>query len=310
MFKMLLVVALLWTTAIPGQTAPTDKAFGPQGQTPAKHIRMPQIQGTAKRPVAAIYCDCEGLSLKHPGGVRQGVSVIALVWADGTVVWSENHVSGGPPYFKGNMPVATVSDVLKRVQDPEAGVEFKYIPYLPGGCGVHIAVDCSLRVFTAYSQHELVDETFSKPQSDELAGEDRSLDTLGIAAIRQFQKNWQNTKKDIVGIIPAQGQSIGSIRFVLRERQDEEKGEEATSSGTKKANSLKPRRRKVLGRRGRPTSFGTQQTDYSPLLSAEETDKPAVLRYSRLQSPRRRSDWDRRERGRRLRCPTRPAELF
>lgn len=213
--RILGIVAVLTSVPTVAETQSSVKNLDPQGAVPASSIRMPEIQGVKERPVAAIYCDCEGLSTVPPRAVRRGVSALVVVWADGKVLWSKNRVSGGPPYFRGCVPCELVTHVIARVERPEAGVKFVYIPYRPGGCMVRIAVDTPSKAFSTFSQHELFHDTFNSG-GDALTEKSESLEVTGDSAIRQFRENWRNTKECILSVIPAQGERIGNVHFVLR----------------------------------------------------------------------------------------------
>jgi hypothetical protein len=64
---------------------------------------------TAAEEVVAIYVD---QGLRPSGG---GPKLVLAAWGDGQVVWSQNAVEGGAPYFAGQVPPARVAEALERV---------------------------------------------------------------------------------------------------------------------------------------------------------------------------------------------------
>src|SRR5438552_222597 len=61
-------------------------------------VFMPAQIGEADSPVTAVYYEDWGL---HPRVI--GPQVIVAVYSDGRIIWSSDHLKGGPPYRTGRL---------------------------------------------------------------------------------------------------------------------------------------------------------------------------------------------------------------
>lgn len=50
-------------------------------------------------------------------GSHEGPRLILSVWGDGTIVWSQDGLRGGAPYFESKIAAAEISSMLKRFDD-------------------------------------------------------------------------------------------------------------------------------------------------------------------------------------------------
>jgi hypothetical protein len=83
----------------------TDSACPPESPG------MVNVDGCPMCPLIALYSE------QTDNTVLTGtVDVVALVWPDGTVLWSADSLHGGPPYFRGNMGPRSVGALLSKLQ--------------------------------------------------------------------------------------------------------------------------------------------------------------------------------------------------
>ena len=66
---------------------------------------------TEAESVIAVFTNDWGL------GKSEGPQLIVSIWGDGSVVWSNDHVKGGPPYLASQLNPKNVSDVFKKLTD-------------------------------------------------------------------------------------------------------------------------------------------------------------------------------------------------
>ncbi len=99
-WAMLILVMLL-----PGCQHDTDSAC------PTVSPGMVAVDGYPMRPVIALYTERTDNTI-----LTGAVDVVALMWSDGTVLWSADSLHGGPPYFRGHIGSHGVSALLSRLE--------------------------------------------------------------------------------------------------------------------------------------------------------------------------------------------------
>lgn len=66
---------------------------------------------TDAESVVAIYTNDWGL------GASSGPQLVVCLWGDGSIVWSNDNVNGGPPYFTAQVKPKAVSATFKKLVD-------------------------------------------------------------------------------------------------------------------------------------------------------------------------------------------------
>jgi hypothetical protein len=98
---------LLWLLGSAGATASSAQASMPITAPTSSSVRQIDDAET----VLAVHVRSGGLST---GSFDR---LIVAAWADGTVIWSDDRVSGGPPYRRAQIPAARVIDTIQYLSD-------------------------------------------------------------------------------------------------------------------------------------------------------------------------------------------------
>jgi hypothetical protein len=135
----------------------------------------------------------------------QGPYLILAAWPDGTVIWSENRGSGGPPYYTAKIPVEKFQARIKRID--EAGffydTEFNGKGYFAYDAGeVNMVVNAGEKKFKSYSALEI----FEGPP-DESRLKVTSLKHEDAARLR-FRLYWNELRNHMMALTPAKGEPI------------------------------------------------------------------------------------------------------
>ena len=142
-----------------------------------------------------------------------GFPVIAALWADGRIVWSESHIQGGPPYRQGRFArekLDSLLDTLERKQVFRDAAQFRG-SFGPDAGYTTIAIDDGRRRVRIQSWHE------SFEQNTNLVATAGGITTLRGAkredvlrkqpeAYRRLRNTWAEIRQAVEALIPKSGQ--------------------------------------------------------------------------------------------------------
>jgi hypothetical protein len=180
-------------------------------------VEMSVLVGKAQAPTVAIYSN----PFAHTVSEREWEpQVILAVWQDGYVVWSDDMLYGGRPYFMGRIAPAQLREFIRDLADQ--GV-FKnstrndgYIPCDSDHLVIAIC-DGSNRVSIS-SAHELYETHPDVIGTAEgiMILEGRSPERVWDEQPRyykRFRKLWADIRESSTQLIPIEGQPAGDIHF-------------------------------------------------------------------------------------------------
>ena len=179
------------------------------------------MRGKAETPIISIYVLDWSLRLEESEDWEPYPAVL-LVWRDGSVLWSEDRVGGGPPYFRGRTSTDQVAEAIKTIEQTGA---FEGMPW-PLHFGFDsafttIAVCDGSRRLSMSSWHELFE---LNPKLVAASYGVTSLDGRNredvIAAqpedYRVFRETWKQIRDVTSSLIPAEGHPAGNVRLEVR----------------------------------------------------------------------------------------------
>lgn len=152
------------------------------------------------------------ISVLTTGGRRADCGILAA-WPDGTVVWSDDLLHGGPPYRMARIGPADVAAVVARLR--QAGPRVGEWHVAPDARWTRITVrDGADRIVDAGSSHELIEADPSLVAtavgSEPLSGR-RAADVLARqpADYRAFRTWWETAKSAALDLIAAAAAQAG-----------------------------------------------------------------------------------------------------
>ena len=164
------------------------------------HVGMPRLRHEPI-PVAAVYWELSWNARAHEH-YRLWLLPVLLVWKDGRVVWSEDSVLGGAPYYAGR---ADRDRVQKLVDDLEA-------------CG---AFSSPFRFWSRYSHHvSHLDLAIADGSRRLHLGADGHPPDLSIPVYDgerdgQFGQVWSDLYSALMSLRPDEGHVVGELEFEL-----------------------------------------------------------------------------------------------
>ena len=155
----------------------------------------------------------------HPH--EEPVSVLAAVWADGTIVWSEDKEDGGPPFLTAKIDPAKTKEFLAKLE--KEGV-FKKSPdfqieYGPDASYHEINLLNGKRYVCFGSWHELFERNpkvvASSHGLSSLEGRTREqVLKEDTQSYRDFRKLWKEVRDFTNTLIPEKGEPYkGELKF-------------------------------------------------------------------------------------------------
>jgi len=134
-------------------------------------IGMPIEIGSSNAPVFAIN------AIEGSTWPRRTHGVIVALWRDGRVIWSQDDVCGGPPYFEGNVPekgVEAFVSKVARLQVVFKGPEFAYFHAQYEPPWTIMSINSGRHSFQVISAHEHIEN-----------GKDRICTMRGIRYLKK-----------------------------------------------------------------------------------------------------------------------------
>jgi hypothetical protein len=184
------------SAAIPSMQAAESTTNGTTGPT----TRARDVAGTDR--VAAISVH---------GGRFSKFRLIIGVWADGTVIWSNDRQRGGKPYFRGNVVAARLQQLLT---DLEAAGFFE-----PNTRTSYYGPDSSYHVIEARigRKYQALESWHEGPSTQpDLVVTDRGISIIQPGQPRpqaspeyqSFISTWARARESIWAIVPASGTEV------------------------------------------------------------------------------------------------------
>ncbi|MHC4798619.1 MAG: hypothetical protein ACYTF1_18440 [Planctomycetota bacterium] len=180
-------------------------------------VEMPVLIGKARAPNIAIYSN----PYAHTITPRElEPQVIIVVWSDGQVIWSDDTLYGGRPYFMGRIASVTLSEFIKELTNrglfKDSTRNDDYIS-LDSDHLVIAICDGSNRVMMS-SDHELYETHPDVIGTAEgiMTLEGRSREWVRDKQPRyykRFRKLWADIREASTKLIPSEGQPAGDIHF-------------------------------------------------------------------------------------------------
>lgn len=149
------------------------------------------------------------------------VSVLAAVWTDGTIVWSEDKEDGGPPFLTAKIDPTKTKDFLAKLE--KEGVFKKstdfHIEYGPDASYHEINLLNGKRYVCLGSWHELFE------RNPKVVANSHGLSSLGdrtreqvlkedTQSYRDFRKLWKEVRDFAATLIPEKGEPYkGALKF-------------------------------------------------------------------------------------------------
>ncbi len=172
---------------------------------------------TDAETVVAIYTNDLGL------GSSSGPQLIVCLWGDGSIVWSDDNVNGGPPYFTAQVKPEVVSATFKKLHD--IGVfdvpPLKQSKFGPDSKFTTILVRTDGKELKMNSWHELYESGGKVVAGDHgltgLEGK-KLLPVLAkqSADYLHYRMTWLNLRLTAANLIPKSGTESTGVPTMLR----------------------------------------------------------------------------------------------
>lgn len=127
--------------------------------------------------------------------------VILCVWRYGRVVWSEDQLRGGPPYFEGKIPPKMVEEILDEIEDAGSFDD----PFLNA---VNLAVDPTLTIVALIRKNKVLCMEAARNRKGD-----------GLEESEDYCKAYFRIRELLGSLIPAEGKAINfnyEIVYVFR----------------------------------------------------------------------------------------------
>lgn len=163
------------------------------------------------RPVLTIY--------RFVGGpARAGevpYPIIAALWKDGRIVWSESHIQGGPPYLQGQFAPSQLASLLDKLEGRGVftNAALARVYFGPDASYTTIAIAEGNRRLRMRSWHELYEQNTNVVATaaglTSLRGQQRN-DVLRQQPLefRQFRQTWSELREAVDTLIPKNGEAF------------------------------------------------------------------------------------------------------
>jgi len=173
-------------------------------------------QATTSRPideaesVFAVYLENAG---GGPGDPKEWPALVLAVWADGHVVWSEDHLNGGPPYRASDIDPARFVALLSAFERDGLFELKDTLHFGPDSVSTVVLVKSGARTTRLQSWHEQP-EVGGKIVGLQggLFGLDgrRRLDVLREASAEWlfFRFVWSETRQRLAALVPCGGTPV------------------------------------------------------------------------------------------------------
>lgn len=145
--------------------------------------------------------------------VVTGPRLVAALWGDGKIIWSDQRIAGGPPYFHGRFDAKKLEALLGSLQSQSAltNAAFPRLWFGPDSSTMRIAVNDGQYHLALESWHESFEQSSNLVATAQSVRslEGRSRDEVlreQPADYRQFRSAWREIRDKVAEMTPAQGE--------------------------------------------------------------------------------------------------------
>ena len=184
-------------------------------------VAVALIKGEEQEPVISYFTRSK-TSLQEP---RPRIQVLTVVWSDGRIIWSQDRLQGGPPYFEAHIEKRTIRGLFDRLEREDLFNRSELNrPYSdPEAEASSLVIADGTRELSMTSCHELAEldpEIVATSQGlVHLEGKTREE----VRADEQddkyvlFRAAWDEAREGLLGLIPtASGTPLGVVEFEKR----------------------------------------------------------------------------------------------
>ncbi len=172
---------------------------------------------TDAKSVIAIYTNDWGL------GASNGPQLVVSIWGDGSIVWSNDIVNGGPPYFTAQLKPKDVSNTFKKLVDIGAFEvpRLKQANFGPDSQFTTLLIRSGGKELKMNSWHELYESSGKVVAADHgLTGLDgkKLLPVLAEqpADYLHYRMTWLELRFAAANLIPKSGAETTGVPTILR----------------------------------------------------------------------------------------------
>lgn len=206
---MLAPSILLWACSCDPQ-ATSESAGTPGGEPkPAQATADLPCNVPSAPPAVTVFVN-QRYAMRGPGA-DTGPRLVAALWPDGRMIWSENTIQGGPPYRSGRASAQAVDRMFDRLK--AAGVfeggGVKWRNWGPDASFTVMDVETGAGTIHMESWHELMGASRSRAKT----GEGLELPELEEAADVDLSKDrpgavWDFVRASLTAMRPRQGTPV------------------------------------------------------------------------------------------------------
>jgi hypothetical protein len=170
------------------------------------------VAGDTNAPVVLI---CTTHGHPKPGDTKTDLSlrVVAALWNDGKIVWSESRLRGGPPYRQGQFTREKMDALLGSLEAQGAftNATLRRPWFGPDSQTTRIVIDDGRRRLKLESWHELFEQNTNLVATAQgitsLNGRERDAVLAGQPEeYRHFRKTWSEVRDAVASLIPPKGE--------------------------------------------------------------------------------------------------------
>lgn len=182
------------------------------------YVGMPVLSSNSILPVVSVYITPGMHSFQS-----SDISLMVAIWKDGQIIWSDDQMTGGPPYKSGKISNLAIQAFLDDLQNKGIFSNYRLNSpdYGPDSEFTTIAIADGNRLLNMSSWHELFEAdsnlvatshgitTITKGTREEIL----SNDTKEYQKYRQI---WKEIRFAIKALIPKEGSLLEDITFSVK----------------------------------------------------------------------------------------------
>lgn len=191
----------------------------------AQVFQVAKIEGMRELPIISFFVNRTlntTLNLDTMTTVSDSLEpqIIISIWADGTMIYSSNHIEGGKPYYKTHLSTEEVDEFLKKIRDTDFWDVDRRLHWY-GLCSDYsnILINDQKKVKLLCSWHELVEQnpslvvTHRGIQPFHGNSREEVLSSCSDEYI-EFLKKWNFIRSELVQLIEGkEGRLAGDVIF-------------------------------------------------------------------------------------------------
>jgi hypothetical protein len=163
----------------------------------------------ATRPVAAVWYEMS----YPPPGETEPRRLIVGVWADGTVVWSDNRRTGGAPYRAGQIDRPRVGQLLRELKQAGFFAETRHVDFGPDASYTVLAASDGTDAQWLGSWHEPAPANANVVVTEQGIGvvEPGRPRPEPSPEYKRFLNTWAAARKAIEATVPREGRAVERV---------------------------------------------------------------------------------------------------